>query len=171
MTEEQSSVPPSVKLKRRVLHVTLAALFAMGGWGLCTWSWQHYRKVYNPPKTPVPVMELIPVIPQGQQASVAQAITLASSLALGLNPDQQARVREIWKVPPKSLQELIGKTRQVDKVLTPAQLARFKPMRRMVQNQIVDALFEAGRNRFSPQDFNRMKDTIKQRVEQRMTAP
>jgi hypothetical protein len=157
--------------RRRPLLLACAALFAVAAAAACWWSWEHYRKVYAPPKTPVPVLDFIPTVPKDKQQEVTRAITSAAALVLTLSPGQIRDVAAIWKEPPKSLEELISKQKQMDRLLTPGQLARMRPVRTIVQGRIVDAMFENARSRFTPQDFEQLKGEIKRRVSQRMDTP
>lgn len=161
---------PDARRRRRV-RILWAAVFAVAGLGVCLWSWQHYRKVYTTREPQIPVMDLIPVIPKARQEAAMNAIVTAARLALALSPEQQEKVRAIWGTPPTSFQELIAKQKEMDKVLTPAQLAIARPVRKAVQDKIVDEMFESGRDRFTPEDFKKFKDEIKRRVDERMSTP
>jgi uncharacterized protein (DUF2267 family) len=122
------------------------------------------------PKPPVPVLDLIPTVPKAYQSEVTSAVTVAAGMMFALSREQRAQVAEIWKDPPRTLEGLISRQKRMDQVMTPQQRERMKPMRRIVQGKIVDAMFEAGRNRFSPGDFEQMKNEIKRRVAERMDS-
>jgi hypothetical protein len=77
-------------------------------------------------------------------------------------------VQEVWKVQPRTLDELIRKQKQTDQLLTPDQRQKLKPVRRMVEGRVVDLMFEPGRKRFTPQEFDQLKGEIKRRTAQRM---
>jgi hypothetical protein len=158
-------------LRRKRARILWAAVFAAVGIGVCLWSWRHYREVYTTAEPQIPVMDLIPVIPKAQQEAAMNAIVGAARLALALSPEQQEKVRAIWKEPPTSFQEMIAKQKEMDKVLTPIQLAIARPVRKAVQDKIVDEMFESGRDRFTPEDFKKFKDEIKRRVDERMSSP
>ena len=102
--------------------------------------------------------------------AVMSTVSNAMKLTAFLPGEQQEKVREIWKTPPRSLTELIEKQRQMDSVLTPEQLNRARPVRRFVQGRIVDQMFERGRDRIAPEEFDKLKDEVKRRVEERMSG-
>ena len=155
---------------RRRLLIVLAVVFAVGGIAACYASWKHYRKVYAAARTPIPVLDFIPVVPKENQEAVMSTVSNAMKLTAFLPGEQQEKVREIWKTPPRSLTELIEKQRQMDSVLTPEQLNRARPVRRFVQGRIVDQMFERGRDRIAPEEFDKLKDEVKRRVEERMSG-
>ncbi|MCX7018646.1 MAG: hypothetical protein WCK47_13750 [bacterium] len=158
------------KGRRRMARLTVACLFAVAGVAACVWSWQYYRRLYARLKPPVPVLDLIPTVPKAHQEGVMRAVMSGASFVLALSPDQRQQVISIWKEPPRTLTELIDKQHVMDKILTPDQLQRLRPVRKMVQDRIVDEMFEAGRDRFSPSDFDKMKGEVKRRTNERMSA-
>ena len=152
------------------LRTTAATVFAVAGIAVCIWTWQHYRRIYSTPKSPIPILEMIPTVPKEKQETIRNIVGGATKMMLFLSPEQQKQTREIWKEPPRSLDDLIAKQQQMDAILTPQQRARAKPIRTLAQNRIVDEMFEQARDRFRPDDFNAMKDEIKRRVEKRMSG-
>ena len=161
---QKLAVPP----RPRWLKVLLATAFAVAATLLCLWSWKHNREKYEVKKPPVQVLDIIPTVPKESQEAVTKAVTAAFSLALFLSPDQRAKVQEVWKVQPRTLDELIRKQKQTDQLLTPEQRQRLKPVRRVVEGRVVDLMFEPGRKRFTPQEFEQLKGEIKRRTAQRM---
>jgi hypothetical protein len=161
---EKPSAPP----RRRAAKIALAAAFAVGASLVCVWSWKHNSEKYEAKKPPVPVLDFIPTVPKENQQAVTQAVTAAFGLALFLSPEQRAQVQDVWKVPPRTLDELIQRQKQTDKVLTPEQRQKLKPVRRMVEGKVVDLMFEPGRKRFTPEEFEQLKNEIKRRTAQRM---
>lgn len=155
---------------RRKLYVLLALVFAVGAIAVCYASWKHYRKVYVAARTPIPVLDFIPVVPKQNQDAVMSTVSNAMKLTAYLPAQQQEKVRDIWKTPPRSLTEVINKQKQMDQVLTPEQLSRAKPIRRFVQGKIVDHMFEPGRQRLAPEEFEGLKTEVKRRVEERMSG-
>ena len=152
------------------MRLVWAAVFAGAGIAVCFWSWSHYREEYNLAKPPIPVLDFIPTVPKDQQEKVMSMVSGGMKLMLFLSPEQQEKTREIWKTPPRTLEELITKQKETDKILTPQQLERARPVRRHIQGMIVDAMFEPGRDRFKPDEFTKLKDEVKRRVEERMTG-
>jgi hypothetical protein len=169
--ETNSQSPEDAKRRARWrVRLIWAGVFAIAGVAVCSWSWKHYRKEYNLAKPPVPVLDFIPTVPKEQEKAVMSAVAGGMSLMLFLSPEQREKAHEIWKTPPRSLEELISKQKQTDKILTPQQLERAKPVRRRIQGSIVDSMFEPGRKRFKPEEFDKMKDEIKRRVDERMSG-
>jgi hypothetical protein len=161
------SAPPP---KRKRLHIAAAAAFAIGGLVMAFFTWRHYDRVFEVRRDPIPILEMIPTAPRESQENIRKIVGGASKLMLFLSPEQQAKTREIWKEPPRTLDDLIAKQQEMDKILTPQQRAYSKPIRVYAQEKIVDEMFEPGRGRFKPKDFDAMKDEIKRRVEKRMSG-
>lgn len=170
LPETMRGVPakPPIPKRHRWAKVSLAAAFAVAATVACVWSWKHNREKYEAKKPPVQVLDIIPTVPKESQEAVTKAVTAAFSLALLLSPDQRAKVQEVWKVQPRTLDELIRKQKQTDQLLTPDQRQKLKPVRRMVEGRVVDLMFEPGRKRFTPQEFDQLKGEIKRRTAQRM---
>lgn len=158
--------PPKDKKGRRKLWLALA--FALVGVAVCGISWKFSKRAYTPARAPEQVLKLIPNIPKEKQESVMRIAGGAFALTAALPPEQRDQIREILKHRPNSIDDLLSQTQAIDNVLTPEQRKRAKPIRKLVQDKIVDEMFEPGRSRFRPDEFDKFKNEIKRRVGERM---
>ena len=156
---------------RKLVRIAWAGLFAVTAAALCTWSWRHYHTKYSPRRDPVPVFEFIPNVPKDRHEGIMQAIRKSAGFVFTLSPGQLQQLAVLWKDPPRSLPDLISRQKQMDRILTPAQVSNLAPARTAIQNKIVDEMMEPGRKRFRPDEFEKMKNEIKRRVETRMGTP
>lgn len=61
--------------------------------------------------------------------------------------------------------------KETNRILTPEQRARLAPLRKAYQGRIVDQMLEPARDRFQESDFESLKETVKDRVERRVSGP
>lgn len=146
-----------------------AWIFAVTGLGVLAFSGYQGRQRYlreNPP----PLPEVIAPIPPGHQEALRSGMRLVSKTLLRVSPEQGKQLTELWDKTPRSVDEVIEYQRRTDQILTPEQRARFKPLRQAFQNRIVDEMLEPARNRFPASDFEKFRNEVKNRVEERISG-
>lgn len=165
-----ASTPSSSKTAPGGGRKFAAWTFALAGLGALAFSgyngWQRYQRE-NPP----PLPEVIAPIPPGQQEALRTGMKLLSKTVLQATPEQEKRLAEMWDKTPRSLAEIIERQRETDRILTPEQRAKLAPLRRAFQNRIVDEMLEPARDRFAAEDFEKFREEVKKRVEERITGP
>jgi hypothetical protein len=95
-------------------------------------------------------------------------MTILAKTVLHATPQQQQQLAAIWDKPPRSIDELIQYQQRTDQVLTPDQRAKLLPIRKKVQNSIVDKMLEPARGGFGADDFEKFKKEVKARVDHRI---
>lgn len=153
--------PVSKKRKTGAWLFALAGLFALSF--SAHRGWQRYRA-----ENPTPLTNVIAPIPPEKVDAVQTGLKIAGKTILRLSAEQQAQVDEIWKNPPRSLEEAIDYLRRTDSVMTPAQRALFHPMRKTFQDRVIDEMLAPAGKRMPPEDFQKMTEEVKKRVDQRI---
>lgn len=157
--------PPASSSKK-----TAAWLFAAVGLLALGWSgyqtWQQY-KADNPP----PLPNVIAPIPADRVDAVRTGLKLVGPTVLGLSGDQQKEIDAIWKNPPRSMEEVIQYQRRTDEVMTPEQRAKFRPLRKAFQGRVIDQMLAPAGERMPPDDFQKMKEEVGKRVDERIEGP
>ncbi len=141
-----------------LLCAIVAAVGAAAAW-LC---WKD--RWIAPPAPP----QALPTIPPAEFERVKEQVRLVGRTLLGVTPEQEKQIDAIWRRPPATLNELVEFTRRSDAVLTETQRAIAKPIRRAARNQVIDHILEPARSRFPPEDFERLKNAVKARVDARV---
>lgn len=147
-----------------------AVLFACAGlFALALSGWYGYGRYRR--ENPRPLPDVIAPIPEGEREALRTGMRVVGKTILRLSPDQEKKVTEIWKKTPRSLDEIIEMQKATNRLLTPQQRARLDPLRKAFQGRIVDQMLEPARDRFGGEDFEKLKKTVKERVEERVSGP
>lgn len=162
-----SSSTPRKRSRRRAAAAWTFALAGLGALAFSAWTGRQRYLRENPP----PLPDVIAPIPPDQQQALRTGMRLVGKTLLQASPEQEKQLAEIWDKTPRSLNEVIEMQRRTDRILTPEQRARLTPLRQGFQSRVIDQMLEPARDRFKPEDFERMKDEVKSRVEQRVQGP
>lgn len=157
--------PAAPKPSKRA--VVLSALAVAAALGFLGWRIHQHRLRNNPPPLP-PLENVLPVIPKDQEKQIRTAVKLGARTLLKVTPDQEKRMDDLWKQPPRSIEELIEFNKKVDAILTPQQVEKARPLRRMLRHAVLDRMLEGAGKRLSPNDFEKFKNEIKARVDRRI---
>lgn len=154
---------PSKNGSGRKWAAVLFALAALVALGYSAWRGRQRYLAEHPPALP----NVLAPIPANQQKVVHAGMRFVGSV-LQLTADQQKKLGGLWRKDPRSVSELIDYNKRTDEILTPEQRARLKPMRQVMQNQVIDRMLEPGRKSMPEQDFEKLKKEIKARAAQRI---
>lgn len=163
----RSARPTSEKKKPSTLRNTLAALFALVGLAALAVSAFRGRQQYLR-EHPPPYQTVIAPIPPDMVEPLRKGMQIFARTVLMATPQQQEQLAEIWKLPPRSLDEVIKYQQATAKVLTPAQRAIYDPVRKKFQDRIVDKMLEPASHRMTGSDFEKMSVEVKARLERRI---
>lgn len=117
---------------------------------------------------PAPLPDVIAPISKEEHEKMRKGMGLLGATLLQTTPEQQKKLDEIWKTPPRTLEEVNQYQKRTDAVLTEQQLAILKPIRKRVQGQIVDKFLDPVAKRLPPEDFEKFRTEVKNRVDSRI---
>lgn len=101
---------------------------------------------------------------------IRTGMSLLGRTVLKLDAEQQKKLDEIWSKTPRSVDEVIKMQQATDKILTPDQIAKLRPIRKRAQDQIVDKMLEPARERMLEADFEKFSNEVKIRVDRRING-
>jgi len=164
VNSSRSKAPPTAAKK------SAAWTFALVGLAALAVSAYYGRQRYlreNPP----PLPNVIAPIPEGRVDQVRVGLKLVGATVLKTTPEQQAKIDEIWKNPPRSVEEVIDYQKRTNQVFNAEQRAKFKPMRKRFQNEVIDEMLAPAGKRMPGDDFKKLTDEVKRRVDERIDGP
>jgi hypothetical protein len=138
------------------VSIALAGLAAFG-------AYKYWK-----PRDPARSEGQLPFFTKAQEQQMREGLRQVGRTLLGLTPDQEKKMQAIWQRFPTTVDELVDHTKRTDEVLTETQRAIVKPIRTMARHQAIDRMLEPARSRFPPEDFEKFKKVIKERVDQRI---
>lgn len=147
-----------------------AAVFACAGLIALGFSIRSGRQRYLR-EHPPPLPNVIAPIPDDKVEAVRGGMKLLAKTVLHATPEQEEKLNEIWKNPPRSVEEVIQYQKRTDEVLTPEQRATFKPIRNGFRNRVIDQILSPASKRMTPEDFAKFTQEIKARVAHRIDGP
>lgn len=146
---------------------TAAWLFALGGIATLLYSGKEGYERYQA-ENPPPLQHVIAPIPEDKVETVQKGMQIFVPMYLGLNAEQKATVDQVWKTPPRSVEEVIQYLDRTHAVMSPEQRSKFKPLRTRFQEQVIDQIMEPASQGISKDDFEKLKAEVKKRVEERI---
>jgi len=150
---------PKNRTNRWPTAVMCFALVAVCGFGA-----YKYRKSRNAPRSE----SFLPILTKAQEEQIREGLHQVGKTFLGITLDQEKKLEAIWQRFPTTVDELVDYTKRTDEVLTDKQRALANPIRKMARHQAIDRMLEASRSRFPPEDFEKFKRVIKERVDGRI---
>ena len=128
----------------------------------------YYGRQRDLRENPPPLPNVIAPLPPEQLQAIRIGLPIVRKTILHTTPEQDAKWDELWKNPPRSLTEVIEYERRTNEILTTAQLGLYRPMRKKFQHRVVDAMLKPAGDRLSDDDFQKLKDEVKKRVDERI---
>jgi len=124
-------------------------------------------KYWKMPRPAPPAAPPLPISKADEQKIREEMHALGKTL-LGVTPEQEKKIEAIWQRFPTTVDELVAFNKKTDEALTDKQRLVLRPIQRMMRHKAIDRMLESSRPRFPPQDFERFRQAIKDRVDKRV---
>lgn len=146
-----------------------SAAFAFAGIALCAlvvsayYGRQRYLREHPPP-----LPNVIAPIPPDQLKAIRVGFPIFRKTVLLTSSEQDHKLDQLWKNPPRSLAEVIEYEQRTNDILTTQQLTLYRPVRTAFQNRVIDQMLAPAGQRLSSGDFDKLKNEVKDRVQKRI---
>jgi hypothetical protein len=139
-------------------------LVAFAALGVSAWyGRQRYLREHPPP-----LPQVIAPLPPEQLALIRKGFPIVRKTVLHTTPEQDAQLDELWKKPPRSLDEVIKYEQRTNEILTTQQLVLYRPLRKAMQRRVIDQMLGPAKDRMSNTDYDKLRDEVNNRVNKRI---